>query len=197
MTENTLSMQTAAPISAGNQSHISVLYMDSRSLIPKRDEFLAQIATKKPDSIAITESWDNTSHLMAEFAIAGYESYQKNRTHKKGGGVICYVKSTLFAFKIEKEDAQNYDSIYVELTNGNKKVTVATVYRPPKQQPADDAALYEEIQTTIRNKKAVVIGGLNCPNINWNLMHSDQEGNRLVEMVEYSFLSQRVTQPTR
>ncbi len=194
MTWNTLSMQTAAPLSAGNQSHIPVLYMNARSLIPKRDEFLAQIATEKPDVIAITESWANSSHLMAEFAIAGYESYQKNRMHKKGGGVICYVKSTLSTVKIEKEDAQNHDSIYVELTNGNKKVTIATVYRSPKQQPADDAALYEEIQTTIQNKKAVVIGDFNCPNINWNLMHDDQEGNRLVEMVEDSFLSQLVTQ---
>ncbi len=171
--------------------------MNARSLIPKRDEFLAQIATEKPDITAITESRANSIHLMAEFAIAGYESYQKNRSHKKGGGVICYVKTTLSAVKIEKQEAQNYDSIYVELTNGNQEVTVATVYRPPKQQPADDAALCEEIQTTIRNKNAVVIGNFNCPNINWNLMHGDQEGNRLVNMVEDSFLSQLMTQPMR
>ncbi len=160
--------------------------MNARSLIPKWDEFLARISTEKPDVIAITDSWANSSHLMAEFAIAGYKSYQKNRTHKKRGGVICYVKSTLSAVKVEKQDAQNYDSIYVELSNGNQKVTVVTVYRPPKQQPADDAALYEEIQTTIRNKNAVVIGDFNCSNINWNLMHGDQEGNRLVDMVEDS-----------
>ncbi len=58
------------------------------------------------------------------------------------------------------------------------------------------SVLYEEIQTTIRNKNAVVIGDFNCSNINWNLMHGDQEGNRLVDMVEDSFLSQLVTQPT-
>ncbi len=197
MTENTLSMQTTASLSSGNQGHISVLYMNARFLIPKRDGFLAQIATEKPDIIAITESWANSSHLMVEFAIAGYESYQKNRAHKKGGGVICYFKSTLSAVEIKKQDAQNYDSVYVELANGNKEVTVATIYRPPKQQLADDAALYEEIQTTILNKNAVVIGDFNCPNINWNLMHGDQEGNRLVEMVKDSFLPQLVTQPTR
>ncbi len=196
-TENTICMQTTAPLRAGNQSHISILYMNARSLIPKRDEFLAQIATEQPYVIAITESWANSSHLMAEFAIAGYESYRKNRSHKKGGGVVYYVKSTLSAVKIEKEDAQNYDSIYVELTNRNKKVTIATIYRPPKQQPADDAALYEESQTTIRNKNAVVIGDFNWPNINWNLIHGDQEGNRLVDILEDSFLSQLVTQPTR
>ncbi len=113
----------------------------------------------------------------------------RKRNTQKGGGVICYVKTTLSAVKIEKQEAQNYDSIYVELTDGNQKVTVATVYRPSKRQPADDAELYEEIQNTIRNKNAVVLGDFNCPNINWNLMHGDQEGNRLVDMVEDSFLS--------
>ncbi len=134
---------------------------------------------------------------MAEFAIAGYESYQKNRTHKKGGGVIFYVKTTLSTVKIEKQEAQNYDSIYVELTNGNQKVTVATVYRPLNNNQPTMLPIYEEIQTTIRNKNAVVIGDFNCPNIDWNPMHGDLEGNRLVDMVEYSFLSQLVTQPTK
>ncbi len=171
--------------------------MNPRSLIPKRDEFLTQIPTEKPEVIAITESWASSGHLMADLRSLATQATRKTERTKKGGGVISYVNSTLSAAKIEKEDAQNYDSIYVELTNRNKKVTIATVYRPPKQQPTDDAALYEEIQTTIRNKKAVVIGDFNCPNISWNLMHGDKEGNRLVEMVEDSFLSQLVTQPTR
>ncbi len=61
---------------------------------------------------------------------------------------------------------------------------VAIIYRPPKQQRTDGTALYEEIQSTIRNKKAVIIGGFSCPNINLNSMHGDQERSRLSEMVE-------------
>ncbi len=190
--------QTAAPVSVNSQSHISVPYMNARSLIPKRDELHAHIAVEKPDVIAITESWANSSHLMTEFAIAGYESYNKNRKHRKGGGVTCYVKNTLSAIKIEKQETQNYDTVWVELTTtGNKKLMVAIVYRPPKQLLTNNTALYEEIQFTIRNKDEVVVGDFNCPNINWNSMHGDQEGSRLIEMVEDSFLSQIVTQPKR
>ncbi len=75
----------------------------------------------------------------------------------------------------------------------NKKLMVAIVYRPPKQLRTDDTALYEEIQSTIRNKNAVIIGDFNCPNINWNSMHGDQKDSRLIEMVDDSFLSQIVT----
>ncbi len=99
-------------------------------------------------------------------------------------------QNTLSAMKIEKQETQNYDTVYVELTTtGNKKLMVAIVYRPPKQMQTDDTALYEEIQSTIRNKNAVIVGDFNCPNINWNSMQGDQEGSRLTEMVEDLFLS--------
>ncbi len=198
MAESSSDRQTAAPVSVDSQSHISVLYMNARSFLPKRDEFLAHKAVEKTDIIAITESWANSSHLMTEFAIAGYESYNNNRQHRKGGGVICYVKNTFSAMKIEKQDAQNYDTVYVELTTtGNKKLLLAIVYRPPKQMRTDDTALYEKIKSSIRNITAVVVGDFNCPSINWNSLQGDQEGSRLLEMVEDSFLSQIVTQPTR
>ncbi len=135
---------------------------------------------------------------MTELAIAGYESYNENRQHRKGGGVICYVKNTLSAMKIEKQEAQNYDTVYVELTTtGNKKLLVPIVYRPPKQLRTDDTALYEKIQSSIRNKNAVIVGDFNCPNIDWYSTHGDLEGSRFIEMVEDSFLSQIATQPTR
>ncbi len=88
----------------------------------------------------------------------GYEIFQKNRTNKKGGGVICYVKSPLVAIKTEKQDAENYDSVYVEITHTNKKLIFASVYRPPKLQAADDTALYNEIQSLIQGKIIIVIG---------------------------------------
>ncbi len=168
--------------------------MNARSLIPKRENFLPILS----DVIAITESWANSSYPMTELAIAGCESYNKNRQHRKEGGVICHLKNTFSAIKIEKQDAQNYDTVFVELTTtGNKELLVAIVCRLPKHIRTDDTALYEEIQSTIRNKNAVIFGAYNCPNIHWNSIHGDQEINRLIEMLDDSFLSQIVTQPTR
>ncbi len=140
--------------------------MNARSLLPKRDEILAYVAIEKPDVIAITETWINPDYLMSEFSTTGYESFLKNRTHKKGGGVICYIKSSLTAVRLEKLDAENYDSVYVDITTErNKKLTIGTVDRPPKLQAASDTALYEEINTIAWNKQAVIIGDFNCPNV--------------------------------
>ncbi len=72
--------------------------------------------------------------------------------------------------KIEKQETQNYDTVYVELTTiGNKKLLVAIVYRPSKQLRTDDNALYKEMQSIIGNKNATIVVDFNCPNINWNL----------------------------
>ncbi len=71
------------------------------------------------------------------------------------------------------------------------------MHRPPKLQAADDTTLYEEINSITQNKDAVIIGDFNCPNVDWNLMHGDQEVNRLVEMIDDAFLTQTVNQPTR
>ncbi len=37
----------------------------------------------------------------------------------------------------------------------------------------------------------------NCANVDWRSLIADQEGSRLINMVEDSFLTQVVTQPTR
>ncbi len=89
-------------------------------------------------------------------------------------------------------------TVYIDLqTNMRKKLAIGTVYRPPKQQAADDAALYEEIQAMTQNMQSVIKGEFNCPKINWSTITGDQEGNRLLEILEDTFMSHIISQPTR
>ncbi len=54
---------------------------------------------------------------------------------------------------ISKQDSEKYDTVYIEAaTSRHNKLTIGTVYRPSKQQAADDAALYEEIQAMTKKK---------------------------------------------
>ncbi len=95
----------------------------------------------------------------------------------KRGVELCYVRDTLNAIKTEKEDAEKYDTVYVEITARMAKITIATIYRPHKLQAADDIALYEEIISVIHNKQTIIIGDFNSPNIDWATMNGDQESN--------------------
>ncbi len=83
--------------------------------------------------------------------------------------------------KITKEDSEKYDTVYVELQITKRNtILIGTVYRPPKQQTVDDAALFEEIHTITQNRQSVIIGDFNCSNIDWTTMQGYREGNRLL-----------------
>ncbi len=99
------------PRSTEDKKDISVLYTNARSLIPKRDELIAYIDVEKPDVVAITETWATSDHLMTEFSVPRYVIFYKNRLHKKGGGVICYVKNKYPAVNIPKEESERYDTV--------------------------------------------------------------------------------------
>ncbi len=62
----------------------------------------------------------------------------------------------------------------MELTAKRNKIKIAIIYRPPKQQAADETELYDEVKSVIQNKQAVIIGDFNCPNIDWATMNGDQ-----------------------
>ncbi len=97
----------------------------------------------------------------------------------------------------KKKDTEKCDSIYVEITQNNKKLILAAVYRPPKLQAADDTALYNEIHFPIQGKNAIAISDFHCENADWGVLLGDQNGSKLIYMVEDSFLTQVVTQPIR
>ncbi len=71
------------------------------------------------------------------------------------------------------------------------------MYRPPKQQIGDNAAVYEELLAMTQNKQSIIIGDFNCPKSNWSTMNGHHEGNKLLEMLEYTFMTQIISQPMR
>ncbi len=56
-------------------------------------------------------------------------------------------------------------------TGRNRKITIGIVYIPPKLEAADDTDMYEENNSIIGNKEAIIIGDFNCPFVDWNQGH--------------------------
>ncbi len=178
---------------------MSILYANARSIIPKRNHLLIHAREEKPDVIMITESWLNVrdKHLTAEAAISGYNMFEKCRFQKNGGGVLIYLKDGINANKLSKVDVEEYDSLYIEINNNNKKYILGVVYRPPKQSEENDMRLYNEIKSIIKDKNAVICGDFNNPSVNWSTQTGDREGRRLIDLAEDAFLWQSVKRPTR
>ncbi len=108
---------------------------------------------------------------------------------------LSFFFSSSSSFYIETRSIFNWICIELETSKRNK-LTISTLCRPPKHQAVDDAALYEEIPTTIQNEQSVIIGNFKCPKINWSTMVGDQERNRVLEMLQHTFMIQIINQPT-
>ena len=83
----------------------------------------------------LTESWINTydKHQIAEVSLNDYNVFEKSRTHKNEG-VLLYAKNYVKAVKINKINVDAYDTLYVEITEKNKKYILSIVYRPEIKQ---------------------------------------------------------------
>ncbi len=123
--------------------------------------------------------------------------FPESRFYKTGGGVLLYVKNGIDVVKVSKIDAEEYDSLYVEIKNNNKKYILGVVYRPSKQSEENDMRLYNEIKSIIKDKNTVICEDFNNPSVNWSTLSGDREGRRLIDLAEDAFLWQSVQKPTR
>lgn len=141
---------------------------------------------------AITEIWTNSAHLIFERSFNGGKIFHKKQNTQ---GVICSITNTL-CYKADQHYAQKYD-VYMEMTISNKKLALITVYRPLKSTGSWQHCPVRRDSLSEQSEDTITIVDFNYPYADWRLLTEDQKDNRIVEMVEDSFLTQAVTQTTR
>ena len=74
------------------QKGLNVVHLNIRSVIYKIDQIRMMISQAKIDVLCLTESWLNPNITDSELSIEGYKIFRKDRTLKKGGGILIYKK---------------------------------------------------------------------------------------------------------
>ena len=96
----------------------------------------------KPHIIGITESWANNDITDAEFGLAGYAMFRKDRMGRRGGGVLLYIKETIPAYEVQlQEEADCNEAIWYKLV---------TTYRPYNSYHWSSTSLSQHNQTEQR-----------------------------------------------
>ena len=186
-------------------SQISFLYTNCRSLSNKMDELRSLVSKEEPDIIALTETWVNCSknNFKAEYSIPNYTLLNNDRTDRKGGGVMLFIKNNHSTTEVTYEGHNPLtESIWAEIaidTAANKRLKIGTIYRPPNISEDLDACLHEEIRyfTSNNNQDVIILGDFNLPDINWDDKTGPGASQRLIEVVNDQFLFQCVQEPTR
>ena len=141
---------------------------------------------------------------MLFFKIEGFSKvFRQDRTDTsdgRGGGVLVYVKDNITATKIDSYNKHNFtNSILFSIETGsNDQLLVGVVYRSPNSNEDNNNSLYTMLEEALSvNPSAMIIGDFNFPGINWELLTSDNNGQRLLSISQDNFLSQHVCSGTR
>ena len=183
----------------GNE-RLKVFLVNARSIRNKFTDLETLTYVENFDVIAITESWIDTRQrdFLAEYGLPGYSIFSSERNGRAGGGVILYVKDSLYPVLIPKPPIDNIDAVYVQLRNEtNDKLTFGLIYRPPAQSINTDNKLYEQLAEVCCVEKTIILGDFNLPVTKWGEPLSSHTGLDLYNNLLESSLYQLVHQPTR
>ena len=136
------------------------------------DELRRMADVTQPNIIGIPETWTQPDIGYAEFGLAGYKMFRKDRLVKRGGGVMLYFKENIQAYEIQIEaEACFSEAIWCNLESQGSKIIVGVVYRCPSISKDEDTSLHTVITHTSRGE-CLKMGDFNHPDIRWNSLDS-------------------------
>ena len=124
--------------------------------------------------------------------------FRKDRIGRRGGGVILYIKESIQAYAIKlKKEAECEEALWCNIVSRNSTLTVGLVYRSPNINTDEN----EKIQNAIKEvskRDCIIMGDFNHGRIQWNSLQSTgSEDQKFFNLVQDSFLTQHVLEPTR
>ena len=124
--------------------HMSFVHYNVQSLAPKLDVLAAELFDF--DILAFTETWLNETTLTDDLMIDTFNKPERNdRLDRQGGGVIVYVKQSLFYKRRKDLEIQGLETIWIEVIVKHKHILFGTFYRPP----TSDSMYFSKIEDSI------------------------------------------------
>ena len=184
--------------------NLKCIYTNADSVLNKRKELEATIASINPDIIAITEVLPKNVKdevQRAELEIEGFDCF----ANLEGRGECIYVRKILKAVPVGELTNMDYDgSIWLEIRLKNcDKLLLGCIYRSPSSSAENNTNLCQLINSACNRGSShlLIVGDFNYSEICWESFTSSGSGNHpswlLLDCLQNNFLYQLVDFPTR
>ena len=176
---------------------MKLLYTNAQSIIKKMAELRAIIAMKKPDVVALTETWTNCEIDNSFLHIDNYELTERqdrvDTRGGRGGGILIYVKKGICSWKV-KVEGPFCQCAGVKLKGRGRDIGIFVIYRSPNSTRENDEALCDLMRQM--NGNYILVGDFNFPGIKWEMGGSDAKGRAFYDTIEDMHMTQHVEEPT-
>ena len=171
--------------------HLSFVHYNVQSIVPKLDVLLTELYDF--DISAFSETWLSPAVTEDSIALQSYQSPErKDRARDHHGGVMIYVKETIFYCRRRDLEPVGIECIWIELTLKHKHILFGLFYRPPNSDStyftSTEDSIHLAVDTGIQD---VVVTG----DFNFNML-SAQLSAKIKNLYEEFSLTQTINQPT-
>lgn len=154
---------------------LAVSFANIRSILPKRDLVCSLIDDNKSNILVFTETWLNPDITDDEILphTQSYNIYRKDRSGKRGGGVLLGIRKSLTPFLVNSKSSLKI--VWVSVIINTTKLLIGVCYRPPDASAAFISALRSSLATAVHLCPAhsvYLFGDFNFPLINWDNLSS-------------------------
>ena len=155
---------------------------------------------RKPDIIAITETWITPLNSSPYNNLDNYILVQNPRKNLKGGGVAFYIKNNLQFTVIDELSIMNekvFESIFVKIELKHDTITCGTIYRSPMTDSNSNQQFISNLSSVISHLKPNTKCFI-CGDFNYDLLQAENKyTSKFIEtMFDHCFYSM-INKPTR
>ena len=180
------------PFNFSNLSnHLSFVHYNVQSFLPKTDLLVAELC--EFDILAFSETWLNPSVPTADLLIQSYkEPERKDRVGDSHGGVMIYVKESIYYKRRNDLERRGIECIWIELTLKRKRILFGLFYQPPNSDSEYYTAIADSIHLAADSgiQDIVIIG-----DFNFNMLNT-QSSRKINSICEELSLLQMIQDPT-
>ena len=176
---------------------VNILYTNAQSINNKLSELGVIVGMKRPDIVALTETWTNEKIDNELLILDGYQMVErrdrKDTAGGRGGGILVYVKNELNAWR-EEVDTNFNQCATIKIKRKRREMSLHIVYRSPNSTMANDDVLCSWMKQL--KGDFILIGDFNFPGIDWARETSNERGRMFLETCQDKFIEQHVEEPT-
>ena len=171
--------------------HLSFVHYNVQSIVPKLDVLLTELYDF--DILAFSETWLSPAVSEDSIALQSYQSPErKDRARDHHGGVMIYVKETIFYCRRRDLEPVGIECIWIELTLKHKHILFGLFYRPPNSNSTYFTSIEDSIHLAVDTGiQDIVVTG----DFNFNML-SAKLSAKIKNLCEEFSLTQTINQPT-
>ena len=171
--------------------HLSFVHYNVQSIVPKLDVLLTELYDF--DILAFSETWLSPAVSEDSIALQSYQSPErKDRARDHHGGVMIYVKETIFYCRRCDLEPVGIQCIWIEHTLKHKHILFGLFYRPPNSDSTYFTSIEDSIHLAVDTGiQDIVVTG----DFNFNML-SAQLSAKIKNLCEEFSLTQTINQPT-